>query len=186
MDESLQELENELKALRPQRPSVLLRARIERELSAPAPAEAPPRYTSATTLRSWKWFSWQSAAAVAAGVTLAVSVGLWQGRIAAGRAGNPPATLAQDQSAPTGIDRAAPDGPAAPSSAPERYVPVSAASVLYDLRDEGAVTLEGEQTARQARFRYVDTYTWKNPATNASLRFSVPRDEVRVVPARFH
>ena len=32
--------------------------------------------------------------------------------------------------------------------------------------------------------RYLDTYTWRNPRTNASLRWTVPRDEVRVVPVR--
>lgn len=185
MDESLQELENELKALRPQRPSVLLRARIERDLAAPAAVESPRRYTSATTLRSWKWFSWQSAAAVAAGVVLAVSVGRWQERTRDGQL--PSVGLSQAQNVPAaGASDRTPRGDAAGPVGVESYVPVSAASVLYDLRDEGAVTLEGDQAARQARFRYVDTYTWKNPATNASLRFSVPRDEVRVVPAYFH
>ena len=64
-----------------------------------------------------------------------------------------------------------------------RYQPVHASSVLYDLQEDGATTLPDQTEGRQVRYRYVDTYTWKNPATNASLRWSVPRDEVRVVRA---
>ena len=41
----------------------------------------------------------------------------------------------------------------------------------------------GETSARQVRARYVDTYTWKNPRKNASLKWTVPRDEDLVVPA---
>ena len=40
--------------------------------------------------------------------------------------------------------------------------------------------------ARRVRARYLDTYTWRNPATNASLKWSVPRDEIRVLPARLN
>lgn len=179
MDEPLHELENELKALRPRRPSTLLRARVERELARPA--VAAPRYTTATTLRSWKWFTWPVITG-AAGVLAAVSVGIWQrpphAPESAAVAADPPA-----RSAPSTASASA--GPGAPASSRAVYVPVAAASVLYDLRDEGEVTVPGETAARQARYRYVDTYTWKNPATNASLKFSVPRDEVRVIPARF-
>jgi hypothetical protein len=32
----------------------------------------------------------------------------------------------------------------------------------------------------------VDTYTWKNPRTNASIKWTVPRDEIRVIPATYN
>ena len=64
-----------------------------------------------------------------------------------------------------------------------RYEPVKATSVLYDMKEDGATTLPDRTEGRQVRYRYVDTYTWRNPATNASLRWSVPRDEVRLVRA---
>jgi hypothetical protein len=44
-------------------------------------------------------------------------------------------------------------------------------------------TLPDQTEGRQVRYRYVDTYTWRNPTTKASLRWSVPRDEVRVIRA---
>lgn len=201
MDDTLQDLENELKALRPRRPSTLLRARIEHDLaspSAPAQSDSAPaapavarRYTSATTLRSWKWLGWQMAAAAA--IALTVSLGVWQWQ--SGK--QLPATGAEVAVAP-GNDSSAASVPAPDREPPatqrmlaaadraDVYRPVKAANVLYELKDEGPVMLEDNTPARRLRARYLDTYTWKNPATNASLKWSVPRDEVRVMPTNFH
>lgn len=205
MDESLQQLENELKALRPRRPSPLLRARVEHALTAdvsgapsapaasvPASAKPAPRYTSATTLRSWKWFSWQMAAAAA--VALVVSLGVWRYGARSGSDGSvaPLAAVAQPEtSASTApdISATAPSAERLLAAVPApagAFRPVKAANVLYDLRDEGPVLLEDNSAGRRVRARYVDTYTWRNPATNASLKWSVPRDEVRVLPANYH
>jgi hypothetical protein len=63
--------------------------------------------------------------------------------------------------------------------------PVTAENVLYSAQDEGLVTLDDGTTARRERLNYVDTITWKNPRTNASLTWTVPREEVRVVPVNF-
>jgi hypothetical protein len=79
--------------------------------------------------------------------------------------------------------------PVAPTLAPAlivtTYKPVSAENLLYDSRDEGLVTLADGTTARRYRRSYVDTITWKNHGTQASLRWSVPRTEERVVPVTF-
>jgi hypothetical protein len=45
------------------------------------------------------------------------------------------------------------------------------------------VGTSSDTLTRRVRARYLDTYTWKNPTTNASLRWSVPRDEIRLVSA---
>ena len=63
--------------------------------------------------------------------------------------------------------------------------PVAAENVLYSARDEGLVTLDDGSPARRERLNYVDTITWRNPRTNASLKWSVPREEVRIVPVSF-
>ena len=68
---------------------------------------------------------------------------------------------------------------------PAPFQPVAAENLLYAARDEGLVTLADGTPARRERFSYVDTITWKNPRTNASVRWSVPREEVRVVPVNF-
>ena len=63
--------------------------------------------------------------------------------------------------------------------------PVAAENVLVRARDEGFVTLDDGTTARRERFVFLDTITWSNPRTNVSLTWTVPREEVRVVPVSF-
>jgi len=80
---------------------------------------------------------------------------------------------------------AAPAPTPAPVSAVATYKPVSAENLLYAQNDEGLVTLADGTTARRYRSSYVDTITWKNPRTQASLKWSVPRTEERVIPVSF-
>jgi len=75
--------------------------------------------------------------------------------------------------------------PRASTTARDVLKPVAAENVLYGATDEGLVTLTDGTPARRERFRYVDTITWQNPRTHASLRWTVPREEVRVVPVSF-
>ncbi|HVS54360.1 MAG TPA: hypothetical protein VHD62_18535 [Opitutaceae bacterium] len=75
--------------------------------------------------------------------------------------------------------------PASAGAARAMFKPVAAENVLYAARDEGFVTLDDGTTARRERLRYIDTITWKNPRTHASLQWSVPREEIRVVPVSF-
>jgi hypothetical protein len=63
--------------------------------------------------------------------------------------------------------------------------PVTAENVLYAATDEGPVTLANGIPARRERLKFVDTITWQNPRTRASLTWTVPREEVRVVPVRY-
>lgn len=170
MDETLQELENELKRLTPRLPSAALMQTLERELGSPATAVTAPRYPNTVTRRlSRKWTSWSLAAAAVVAV-----VALFQfARRPSVPAAQPPVEVA-----------VTPPAKATPTAVPtNRYEPVQATSVLYDMKEDGTAVLADQTEGRQVRYRYVDTYTWKNPATNASLRWSVPRDEVRVIRA---
>jgi hypothetical protein len=63
--------------------------------------------------------------------------------------------------------------------------PVAAENLLIAARDEGLVTLGDGTTARRERLQFVDTIVWRNPRTHASLTWTVPREEVRVVPVVF-
>ncbi len=153
MDNEFQDLETELKRLRPVAPSALARARVERELAAPRPSRLA-------------WLALPLAAAVAGLAYLQNHVAVMPAET---RPGQP--SLAHAASAP------------APKSF--AYKPVSAENVLYDVRDEGMVTLADGTAARRYRSSYVDTITWKNPRTQASLRWSVPRTVERVIPVSF-
>lgn len=178
MDESLQNLEAELKSLRLQRPAPPLLERIEHDLAAQrdeSAAATSPRYTAATNLNSWKWLGWQTAGVAAALALVATVSFMVLRRPVASAPASPPAQLA----------RANPEGHIPPANAAriDQYQPVAATNVFYDLKDEGPVDVDGTTSARRYRYRYLDTYTWKNPRNNASLKWSVPRDEIRVLPA---
>lgn len=179
MDESLQELEAELKSLQLQRPAAHLLDRIGRDLAAPGDepaATALPRYTTATNLRSWKWLGWRTTG-LAAALALVVALSLV----------NFKQPVSRDKSAATQPVRLAVASPAVQTQSVsparhDRYQPVAASNVLYDLKDEGPAYVDGDTPARRMRYRYLDTYTWKNPRGNASLKWSVPRDEICVLP----
>jgi hypothetical protein len=47
------------------------------------------------------------------------------------------------------------------------------------------VTLDDGTPARRARLKFVDSVTWRDPRSNASLTWTVPREEVRVMPVVF-
>lgn len=146
MDNELQELEAELKRLRPVTPSRAVTAEISRALTA------PPRRNL------WAWTA-LPLAAMAVGTFLLLQP-------AAPPAANP---------APLHT----------PVVAPATFKPVSSDKLLYAQSDDGLVTLADGTTARRYRSSYVDSITWKNPQTQASLRWSVPRTEERVIPVSF-
>lgn len=167
MDNSLQELEDELKLLQPRRATPRWLNEVNRELAAELPVAPRPGFTTATNLSSWKWFGWRTAG-LAAALVLVATVGLIS--IQRSRPAVAPAVAASSILVqPVAV-----------------YEPTKATNVLYDLKDEGAVKVNGAAPARQVRARYVDTYTWKNPRNNASIKWTVPRDEVRVVPASYN
>jgi len=151
MDDELQQLEMELKRLRPVAPAARLVRRVERELAAaPRERETPARVP-------WWWAA--TPLATAAAIVMVMAQAKRWDRPAEHRGG---AVVAE--------------------STADVLKPVAAENVLVAARDEGLVTLADGTPARRARLQYVDTITWKNPRTNASLTWTVPREEVRVVP----
>ena len=159
IDDELETLEAELKRLRPAKPSLAVHARIAAQL-----AERPQR---APVLR----FGWV-ALPIAAGVAIMAGVSASRHR---------PAVT--DTALPVAL--AAP-GTTAVAARPGRpFKPVSAQNLLLDSQDEGTATLADGTVVRRTRESYLDTITWKDPRTNASLTWSVPREEVRVVAVSY-
>ena len=176
MNEPLDELEAELRALRPVRPSPGLGERLGRVLghvpghvpgAAAGEPEGPCRAepSRASLMKGGVYFL---------GVPLATAAALWIAMVHRG------AQPRDGADAPAAVPSGAPRAAADLAGRPDRAV-----DVLYAVRDEGPVPAEGRAPADRVRFSYVDTYTWQNPATNASLSWSVPRDEIHVVPVRF-
>ena len=179
MDESFHDLEAELKQLQPRRVSPELWRRLEGDLSASAGASRR-RYLATTSWTSWKWAGWR-VAAVAAAMAIVTTIGVM-------RWAEQPAAAPPDQARPVvpATTVATTAVPSSPAANPDRYRPVSAANVLYDLKDEGLAYTADNSPGRRLRYRYLDTYTWKNPKSNASPKWSIPRDEVRVVPVNLN
>jgi hypothetical protein len=173
MNDDFPDLEAELQRMRPRLPSLELRNRLATALDRPDAPTAPRASAPLSTTSWWPWKWALGSAAVAAVVALAL--------VTARRPGS--VEQAADQTArPT---EGAVAGPLpATAAVPDLYKPVSAENVLYDSRDEGLVILDDGTAARRVFQRYLDTYTWRNSRTNASLRWTVPRDEVRVIPVR--
>ena len=159
MDEDLKNFECELRRLQPIAPSPALEARIGDELAAAmgTPVESAPKSRAAVR---WVWFLAIPAAAALA-MLLSRNAPREPGRDGAKVVAQP------------AVDAAG------------GFKPVAAENVLYAARDEGLVVLDDGTPARRERLQFVDTITWKNPRTNASLRWTVPREEVRVVPISF-
>ncbi len=176
MDETLQDLENELKRLPPLRPSARLRQGLEQELGGEVTADSARHYRTATNLSSWKWLGWRTTG-VAAALALVAALTLVNSKWPA-----TPEKSAAKQPVPLAATGLVVQPRPGSTNQAEHYQPVTASNVLYDLKDEGPAYVDGDTPARRLRYRYLDTYTWKNSRGNASLKWSVPRDEIRVLP----
>jgi len=188
MDDSLLELENELKRLPPRQLSAQLIAAIEARLAGREPVPIVTQISPVSRQQFLaSWLNGWTTAVVAAGLAFAAVLVTARRPVSV----HPAPVASQPISAAIGPSPAE-VSPAAnlivtTAEAPaDRYRPVGAASVLYDLREDGASSPQNSAPVRRLRYRYVDTYTWKNPATHASLKWSVPRDEVRVLPVSLH
>mgnify|MGYP000875158825 CR=1 FL=1 len=73
----------------------------------------------------------------------------------------------------------------AAATADGAFRPVAAEKLLVSARDEGVVTLDDGTTARRRRLHFLDTIVWRDPRTNASVTWTLPREEVRIVPVSF-
>lgn len=180
MDEPLLEFEEELKALTPRRLESRLMDRVASELNAPMVVNSSVQPNRASVAKHFVVSRWMSSGAIGIAAALAVVavITLSSKNEKSIRPVTPGISATelipvQNKSAGSLLSDNA-------------YQPIAAANVLYEMKDEGPAVVKGENSERRVRYRYVDTYTWKNPRNNASLTWSVPRDEIRVQPAQFN
>jgi len=180
MDEPLLEFEEELKALAPRRLESRLMDRVASELNAPMVVNSSVRPNGASVAKHFVVSRWMSFGAIGVAAAFAVVAVITLSsrneklsRLPAQSVATAKVIPVQSKFAETVLSDNA-------------YQPVAAANVLYEMKDEGPAIVKGDNSERRVRYRYVDTYTWKNPRNNASLTWSVPRDEIRVQPAQFN
>jgi len=197
------ELENDLRALRPARPSPVLFERIEEAMAKDGKASA-----ASNSRWSWRRFTeWSRvhvsdvegqlggakedrtqtpfrfgiglAAAAAAVVLLLVRINTDQTR-------NEDKEIAQvaPASETTAVLPALSGGSGVKGSMPSnKFVPSGATQVVYSTRDEGLQFAAGSrQPLRRLRYQTQQTWQWRNPSTGASLRVSYPSEEVVLIP----
>jgi hypothetical protein len=175
------ELENDLKALRPARPSPVLFERIEEAM-----VENDKASVASRARWSWRPFTetpyrigFGLAAAAAAVVLLLARINTDQTR-------NQDKEVAQVAPAsetspvlPAFPGRSSVDG----SVSSNKFVPAAATQIVYNTRDEGLQFADGSrQPLRRLRYQTRQTWQWRNPSTGASLRVSYPSEEVVLIP----
>ena len=163
------ELENELKKLRPVRPSAELFSRIEDGLTKPADERIirPERF-------QLNWAAVGLGLAAAAVFLLFVRVNLENRKSGHEKIAN---VIPAPRSSP--ILRAQ-EGSA---SSLDRFVPADATRVVYNKRNEGLqYRSDSEQPLRRLTYQTQQTLEWRNPATGASLSVSYPSKEIVLVP----
>jgi hypothetical protein len=175
------ELENDLRALRPARPSPVIFERIEeamaenRKASAAADAEWSWQLFTKTPLR----FGIGLAAAAAAMLLLLARINTDQTRNEHKEIAqvSPPAETRPVPPAFSG--RSGVDG----SISSNKFISAGATQVVYNSRDEGLQFADSSrQPLRRLRYQTQQTWQWRNPSTGASLRVSYPSEEVVLIP----
>lgn len=175
------ELENDLKALQPARPSPVLFERIEEAM-----AEDRKAVVKADAGWSWRFFTnvplrfGIGLAAAAAAVLLLLA------RTNTDQTQNENKEIAQVSP----LSEAQPVPPAlsgasgvAGSPSFNKFIPAGATQVVYNTRDEGLQFADGSrQPLRRLRYQTHQTWQWRNPTTGASLRVSYPSEEVLLIP----
>jgi len=156
------ELENQLRKLRPARPSADLISRIDRAFNEDAGSTSTAGVLPRERRFHFNWLSLGLGLAAATALVLFAFVRLQQPA---------PKTPTVASSSP------------APAILNDQLVPAGLTQVLYHTRDEGLhFAGNSSQPMRRMRSQTRDTLQWRNPKTGATLRISYPREEVSLHP----
>jgi hypothetical protein len=172
----LSELENDLRKLRPARPSPVLLERIEEALQdcrtrIKERRSLVRRWGGLETAHPWLSLGFGLAATAALILFAVISMEHRHERQEA---------VAQTSTATVG--RPAPRG-TTQSISPDRFVSTGGTNLVYNARDEGLHFADGsDRPVRRLRYQTQQTWRWRNPETGASLRVSYPSEEVVLIP----
>jgi hypothetical protein len=172
----LSEIENELRKLRPARPSPVLLERIEEAMMNCRAGASPARQSERLP---YNWLSLGFGLAAAAVLVLFAVVNVQrQHERGEKNAQNSPAP----ETRPV-LPASRGESEIARSTFSNEFVPAGATRLVYNTRDEGLQFARGSgQPLRRLRYQTHETWQWRNPTTGASLRVSYPSEEVVLIP----
>ena len=160
------EIENELRSLRPVKPSERLMQSVAGALDAPPGAVSVADTIIRPNQFRLGWLSLGLGLAAAAAVLLLLRIDF--------------------PMAPSGVSsvaRTSPNPAASARLASAQFIPEGATRVVFDTRDEGLHFPRGASApVRRLRSRGRETLQWHNSGTGASLRVSYPSEEVQFIP----
>jgi hypothetical protein len=158
------ELEDQLRKLRPARPSHDLISRIEGALAEAETSTATARVMPREHRFHFNWLSLGLGLAAATVLVLFAFVRL------------------QEQTAQTPRTAATKSSPAISTSVAQ-FIPAGLTQVVYHTRDEGVhFPTSAEQPMRRVRSHTRETLRWRDPKTGATLRISYPTEQVSLLP----
>jgi hypothetical protein len=184
------ELENELRKLRPARPSPILFERVEEAMAENCKASVSG---AGSIAKFWRFTEWSRGAA-------SDIKGQLVGASERGRASQTPyrigfalaaaalvllfASIRMEQKQSKAKDVASISSATKTElTSSNRFIPAGATQVVYNTRDEGLQFADGsEQPLRRLRYQTHQTCQWRNPKSGASLRVSYPSEEVVLIP----
>ena len=177
------ELENDLRALRPARPSPVLFERIEEAMAENCRASVSDAKPMAA---NWFWRFTETPYRLGIGLAAAAAVLLLLARINTDQTRNEHKEIAQVSPPaetrpvpPAFSGRSGVDG----SISSNKFISAGATQVVYNSRDEGLQFADSSrQPLRRLRYQTQQTWQWRNPSTGASLRVSYPSEEVVLIP----
>ncbi len=156
------DIEDELRRLRPVRPSQQLFERVAAQLDHSDVEAEPDNKVIRPARFNYGWISLGLGLAAAAAFMLLARVN---------QPTSEPAKVAAGSTTPM------------PAQQLNTFVPAGASRVVYHTRDEGLLFPDGaNEPVRRVRSRARETLQWQNPKTGASLRVSYPSEEVQLIP----
>lgn len=159
-----EDIEKELRSLRPVQPSARLVEAIARDLESSRKAAPEDKIVRPVWFR-FGGFSLGAALAAAAAIFILARVDIT------------PVTSRNSKVA------AANPSAQSPAPGPMQFIPEGATRVVYHTQDEGLVFPHDSTTpVRRVRLRARETLEWKNPHTGESIRVTYPSEEVRLIP----
>jgi hypothetical protein len=159
------QFEEQLRSIRPLKPTAEVRAAIESQLT---------RAGRKKQLARWRILTGWGGLATAAAALIVFGLTLFNGRLDLRQQ---PADLQQVEEPPLVVG-------VTPEEAADAFKPVLAENNLTGRVDEGIVFLKNGLTARRYRYEFVDRVVWRNPSDGAVVEMEIPRDEVVLIPVQ--